>query len=289
MRAHQLLVKAIALQCLMSVSIQCSRKHYQQYWRKQREGNESRQNEPAVPANATAARAEVLKLPDGWDPADPLPIVKTNCVRCHLTAGRELTVPVRDFARSVHDRAKLSCNDCHGGNTEDEAKAHEAEFEFIGTKLSAHMAACADCHVEEAEAFRKGPHFWDLTKRINRDYPVCIDCHGNHDVGKPPEEFSLTAVCTDCHKQFAEDQPTLASVVSENDRLWQTLRRVHAKNRTATDPTPAHFRRQLAAVRYATARLVHPAAAVKQEQADLLNRRVRSLREGLETWLREPE
>ena len=31
-----------------------------------------------------------------------LPIEKTNCVRCHLTAGRELTVPVRDFARSVH-------------------------------------------------------------------------------------------------------------------------------------------------------------------------------------------
>ncbi|MBI3466563.1 MAG: hypothetical protein HY000_26415, partial [Planctomycetes bacterium] len=100
-----------------------------------------------------------IKLPDWWSPDDPLPVEKTNCVRCHLTAGRELTVPVRDFARSAHDRAKLSCNDCHGGNIDDDAKAHEAEFDFIGTKLSAHMATCAECHVEEAEAFRKGPHF----------------------------------------------------------------------------------------------------------------------------------
>jgi hypothetical protein len=109
--------------------------------------------------------------------AVPLPVEKTNCVRCHLTAGRELTVPVYQFARSVHDRAKMSCNDCHGGNTADDATAHEHEFGFIGTKLSAHIGACADCHMEEADLVQKGAHFWDVTKRINRDYPLCIDCH----------------------------------------------------------------------------------------------------------------
>src|SRR2546422_3958900 len=62
------------------------------------------------------AEAKPLKLPDWWKADDPLPQEKTNCVRCHLTAGRELTTPVRDFARSVHDRTGLSCNDCHGGN-----------------------------------------------------------------------------------------------------------------------------------------------------------------------------
>src|SRR5204862_2987614 len=83
-----------------------------------------------------------LKLPANWNPRDPLPVEKTNCVRCHLTAGRELTVPVRDFARSVHDRASLSCNDCHGGNIKEDSTAHESEHGFIGTKLSAHMNAC---------------------------------------------------------------------------------------------------------------------------------------------------
>jgi hypothetical protein len=225
-----------------------------------------------------------LKLPDWWNRDDPLPIEKTNCVRCHLTAGRELTVPVRDFARSVHDRAKLSCSDCHGGNTEDDATAHEQEFDFIGTKLSSHMTACAECHTEEAETFRKGPHFWDLTKRINRDYPLCIDCHGNHDVGKPPQEFSLAAVCSDCHKQFADRMPALASIVAENDRLWQTLRRVRQRNKDASEPTPVPFRRELAAVRRSTARLIHPAGAIVDDQADALNRRVQRLRTELEIW-----
>src|SRR5207237_1012709 len=64
-----------------------------------------------------------LQLPKNWNPEDALPIVKSNCVRCHLTAGRELTAPVRDFARSSHDFAHLSCNDCHGGDTEHDAHA----------------------------------------------------------------------------------------------------------------------------------------------------------------------
>jgi hypothetical protein len=235
----------------------------------------------------TPAPEKPLKLPEWWNPKDPLPIEKTNCVRCHLTAGRELTLPVRDFARSVHDRAKLSCNDCHGGNTKEDSTAHEADHGFIGNKLSAHMTACAECHISEAETFSKSKHHWDLTKGINRKYPVCIDCHGNHDVGKPPADFTLTAVCTDCHKQFSTEQPATAAVVAENDRLWETLRRVHARNKDAADPTPAQFRRDLSRVRYATGRLVHGAAPIPAEQGQALNERVRRLREGLEAWLKE--
>jgi Cytochrome c3 len=218
---------------------------------------------------------------------DPLPIERTNCVRCHLTAGRELTVPVRDFARSVHDRARMSCNDCHGGNTDEDSMAHEQESGFIGTKLSAHMKACAECHTEEAETFRKGPHFWDLTKRINRDFPVCIDCHGNHDVGKPPADFSLTNVCSDCHKNLDTAYPDVASIIAENDRLWQTLRQVHAKNRDDSNPTPAQFRSELGRIRYATARLIHSLDGVQKQQAESINARVRRLRTELDTWLKE--
>jgi hypothetical protein len=228
-----------------------------------------------------------LKLPPGWNPRDPLPVEKTNCVRCHLTAGRELTAPVRDFARSVHDRASLSCNDCHGGNTVEDNSAHEAEHGFIGTKLSAHMKACTGCHGLEAKWFHEGKHYWDLSKRINRDYPVCIDCHGSHDVGRPPAEFSLTAVCTDCHKQFAKDMPQTAAVVTENDNLWKTLRKVHAKNLQASEPTPAAFRKELKGIRSSTARLMHGARPATMEEARALNQRVKQLRDKLETWLME--
>ena len=125
-----------------------------------------------------------VKLPSWWKAGDPVPHVKSNCVRCHLTAGRELTAPVQDFARSVHDLQGMTCSDCHGGNREKDSEAHEEEFGFIGTKLSAHMAGCAECHAEQAEQVKSGPHYWDFSKKINLAYPVCIDCHGHHDVRK---------------------------------------------------------------------------------------------------------
>jgi hypothetical protein len=228
-----------------------------------------------------------IKLPDGWKPDDPLPLEKTNCVRCHLTAGRELTAPVRDFARSVHDLSQLSCHSCHGGNIEDDATAHENKFDFIGTKLSAHMAACATCHEREAAQHRKSKHYWDLSKKINRDYPTCVDCHGNHDVGRPPPEFTLTNVCTDCHKDFVKKWPSAAAVVAENDRLWQVLREVQTKNKKLPDPVPPQFRKEVNACRTATARLMHHAAPVTEKEAEELNTRVKRLREGLATWLRD--
>jgi hypothetical protein len=220
---------------------------------------------------------------------DPLPREKTNCVACHLKAGRELTRPVRDFARSVHDLAGFSCNSCHGGNTAEDATAHADEHEFIGTKLSAHMAACADCHAREAEAVKSGPHYWDLSKRINKDYPMCVDCHGNHDIGRPPAEFALMTVCTDCHKQFTEKMPAVAAVVAENDRLWETLRKVQAKNRDGAGGVPDAFRRDVARLRESTARLIHPAGMIPSQQAEALNQRARGLEQKLENWLKEQD
>ncbi|HEV3119022.1 MAG TPA: cytochrome c3 family protein [Gemmataceae bacterium] len=243
---------------------------------------DTKPDKPSKPADDKA-----LKLPAGWNANDPLPYEKSNCVRCHLHAGRELTTPVRDFARSVHDRNHLSCNDCHGGNTDEDASAHEPQFDFIGTKMSAHMTACAGCHTRQAAAFRKSKHYWDLSKSINRKYPVCIDCHGNHDVGKPPAEFTLTNVCSDCHKQFATDMPQHAAVVAENDRLWQVLRKVHAKNKKDENPTPEEFQNELEGVRMKTARLMHHASPLSADEAKALNNQVRHLREGLETWLKK--
>jgi hypothetical protein len=227
------------------------------------------------------------KLPEWWNAGDPLPIERSNCVRCHLTAGRELTAPLRDFARSAHDFARLSCNDCHGGDTKNDATAHESEHGFIGTKLSAHMAACTGCHERETLGFREGKHYWDLTKSINRKYPACVDCHGNHDIGKPPAEFTMTNVCTDCHKQFAKDMPQAAAVVAENDELWKTLRKVHAKNKDAADPVPDEYRRDRERIRSLASRYIHRAGPITDKEAQTVNDLSRKLRASLDDWLRE--
>jgi hypothetical protein len=228
-----------------------------------------------------------VRLPRWWKAGDPVPIVKSNCVRCHLTAGRELTAPAQDFARSVHDLHGMTCSDCHGGNRDKDESAHEGEFGFIGTKLSAHMAGCAECHGEQAEAVKSGPHYWDFSKQINLKYPVCSDCHGHHDVEKPPVEFALKTVCRECHLNFEHDMPALAEVVSENDRLWGVIRKVQDKNLTNEKPVPEQFHQDLAAARHLTATLIHPAHKISEKQAGELDARVKALRSRLEQWLAE--
>jgi hypothetical protein len=226
-----------------------------------------------------------VKLPTWWKAGDPVPHVKSNCVRCHLTAGRELTAPVQDFARSVHDLQGMTCSDCHGGNREKDSDAHEEVSGFIGTKLSAHMAGCAECHSEQAEQVKSGPHFWDFSKKINLAYPVCIDCHGHHDVEKPPPEFALKTVCSECHLRFEQQMPAVASVVTENDRLWAVLRKVQEKNLTSERPVPERFQHDLAHVRQLTARLIHPAGKISPNEAAQLNAEVTKIRAQLESYL----
>ena len=209
----------------------------------------------------------------------------SNCAACHLTAGRELTAAVVNFVRSVHDLADMTCYDCHGGNTVDDVKAHESEFGFIGTKKSAHIENCSNCHTGAAEVLAAGPHHWDFSKRINTEYPLCFDCHGNHDIGNPPADFKLTAMCADCHDKFDKQYPRIASVVKENDRLWDTMRKVRKKNIAAKEPIPSQFADDVAALRSDTMQVVHGAKEIKPERAEALNKRAEKLRTGLEMWL----
>jgi bacterioferritin-associated ferredoxin len=226
-----------------------------------------------------------LVKPKNWPPGVPLPVVGSNCAACHLTAGRELTAAVTNFVRSAHDLNAMTCYDCHGGNARDDVKAHEGDFGFIGTKKSAHIQNCASCHDEAAEVLAGGAHHWDFSKRINTEYPLCFDCHGNHDVGNPPADFKLAAMCGDCHEKLDKQFPHIASVVKENDRLWDVLRQVRKRNIDQKEPVPAAFADEVAAVRGATMRVVHAAGEISAGKAQELNGRAESLRGGLQKWL----
>ena len=227
-----------------------------------------------------------LVKPKGWPGGHPLPIVGSNCASCHLTAGRELTAAVVNFTRSVHDLNEMTCYDCHGGNTRDDIKAHEEEFGFIGTKKSAHIARCSECHGEEAELLAASPHAWDFSKKINTAYPMCFDCHGNHDIGNPPADFKLSAMCADCHDKPEKEFPNLASVVTANDKLWDVLRKVHKKNLAKPqDPVPPALREPLAKLRAETMQLVHASREITPERAKAINAQAAALQSNLEKWL----
>lgn len=246
-----------------------------------------------TPAKAAAALPPTepgeLTLPDFWPEAHPLPAVKSNCVKCHLNAGRELTVPLIHFAHSVHDLNAMSCNDCHGGNTEDDAKAHEEEFGFIGTKLSAHIGRCKECHEVEAEALAAGPHHWDWTKRINIDYPMCFDCHGNHDVGNAQADFKLKETCLDCHEDLDKSHANVASFVAQHDRLAETLAKVRARHNSAEELVPAEFADEVDALRTATMEQIHAARELTAEELQDLSGRAEKTRQRLEDWLKKTQ
>jgi nitrate/TMAO reductase-like tetraheme cytochrome c subunit len=233
--------------------------------------------------------AAPLEAPKNWPKDHPLPQVASNCARCHLTAGRELTLAVKDFAHSVHDLEEMSCSDCHGGNTHEDVEAHEPEFGFIGTKLSAHLTKCRECHADVAEPLDAGPHHWDFSKRINTKYPSCVDCHGNHDVGNPPEDFTLTSVCADCHRQFATKFPKISSVVAENDKLWSTIGSLRDQLGVTEHRVPAEFAEEVAALRGDTMKLMHAAREPSAAEAAALNERTAKLRNALAAWLKTQE
>ncbi len=243
-------------------------------------------DKPAAKARPEGEPAvKKLVKPKNWPAGHPLPQVGSNCASCHLTAGRELTDAVINFVRSVHDLQDMTCYDCHGGNTRDDVKAHEEDFGFIGTKKSAHIARCSECHDEAAETLAGGPHHWDFSKRINTEYPMCFDCHGNHDIGNPPADFKLAAMCGDCHDKFEKEFPNIASVVTENDRLWGTLRKVRAMNLAAESPVPAAFREEVDALRHDTMQVIHTSKEISPAEATKVNQRAESLRKRLDQWL----
>ena len=218
--------------------------------------------EEARPQDAAAGRPEgkpaVKKLvkPPNWPKDHPLPLVGSNCASCHLTAGRELTAAVFNFVRSAHDMQEMTCYDCHGGNTVDDVKAHTEAFGFIGTKKSAHIATCSECHSEAAEVLASGPHHWDFSTRINTEYPLCFDCHGNHDIGNVPADFKLEAMCGDCHEDMEKSFPHLLAVVQQNDRLWETIGKVRERRIDEATPLPEEFTGDVAELRGETMTLV---------------------------------
>jgi hypothetical protein len=220
--------------------------------------------------------------PKGWPKDMPLPQVNSNCSRCHLTAGRQLTWAVQDFVRSAHDIQEMTCHDCHGGNSENDTKAHEEEDGFISISRAAHVKSCSTCHDDAAAALTKGPHAWDWSKKVNLDYPLCWDCHGNHDVGNPPDDYQAVGICSDCHDDFEKEFPHHAAVLNQNDKLWATILKVRAKHPEAAGTVPADFQDKVAELRHTTMQIMHSLGKLTAEEARQLNARVEKLRIDLE-------
>ena len=128
-----------------------------------------------------------------------------TCISCHASLEDEdMSEPVGQWQRGVHNPAGIACQDCHGGNPASlvEDDAHSVEAGFIGEPEPEEIhEVCASCHQLQTDNYLPSPHgieseFW----------PSCTDCHSNHEVKHPVvAEISIPANCEDCHEQDIMD------------------------------------------------------------------------------------
>ncbi len=159
-------------------------------------------------------------------PDEPLSRGSTICERCHSAIYSE-------YRDSVHGAALIdegnpdvpSCIDCHG--------VHDiAGPAFSGTFHLFSPQICAECHNDPALADRYGLNadvydtyvadfhgttvllFESITPDQDTNKPVCVDCHGAHDIrpsGDPTSSVmkeNLLGTCQRCHPDATTNFPS---------------------------------------------------------------------------------
>lgn len=142
-------------------------------------------------------------------PAAAVPDAET-CLACHAdpqlsTALQDgTTLPLRvdaaTFQRSVH--GKLACAACHVGTTE---IPHQAPTFRTRRELTLALdEQCRRCHFANYTKTLDSVHQASIA-RGDRTAPVCVDCHGSHDIGKPSQPRTrISEGCARCHQGVAD-------------------------------------------------------------------------------------
>lgn len=179
---------------------------------------------PASSARASAAPAPAAAAPpsaggpeededDGEaEPADePDPSADdAACLACHQ--DRQATMAFDDggevslfvdaavLQASVH-RRRLQCTDCH---------RQSGELPHRSTVRGSHRAytlsqypMCRRCHFTNYTRTLEGEHYKILARDPARA-PVCVDCHGAHDMASPQRpRAAISRRCAACHAKVA--------------------------------------------------------------------------------------
>jgi len=140
------------------------------------------------------------------------------CMRCHARKTelrfrdgehREMRVDILVLKTSVHE--KLDCSDCHFGFSSDEHPRRN--FRTARDFTLASSESCRRCHFDKYTKTLEGIHYAILSQgRLNA--PVCIDCHGSHEIARVGRERTASAKrCQRCH---SKEYDTYANSVHGN-------------------------------------------------------------------------
>ena len=165
-----------------------------------------------------------LALPVNAQTTAPEPYADNACVQCHRDLpGRSSEIVDREWKQSVHYRANVGCDGCHGGNPslkrvqfasdEDFKRASHIERnpefllmsqnqEFVSAVRGRNISYfCGKCHAKIKAEHLGSPHgeFGD---------PTCLYCHGrgSHNIQHPSPNIidvrsrSEGGRCSPCHR-----------------------------------------------------------------------------------------
>ena len=129
-----------------------------------------------------------------------------------------------DYSDYPHrDEDQIACVECHGEDVDQVT----VNFDQLEVKLpyddSRSMSialndGCQSCHDKEFLNTVESIHSYVLM-RGNPSAPVCVDCHGSHDVTPPGEPRSrISTLCAECHKSvYSSYQVSVHGAALENE------------------------------------------------------------------------
>jgi len=145
----------------------------------------------------------------GAQPAAAAAVDDDTCLTCHSDsslslktrdgAGVSLHVPEGALAASVH--ARIRCAECH--MTTADVPHPERSFASRRDLTLALDTQCRRCHFANYTKTLDSGH-QQAVSRGDRTAPVCVDCHGAHDIRKPSTPRAvISQTCAKCHEGIA--------------------------------------------------------------------------------------
>ncbi len=120
----------------------------------------------------------------------------TNCAKCHEKNYETTLDSVHGDALAAGNNNAAVCTDCHGmHDTPPPGEPRELISE-----------TCRKCHSTIYNAYAESVHGSALLNDSNPDVPVCIDCHGVHDISDPTTGLARQKspeLCAKCHADEA--------------------------------------------------------------------------------------
>jgi nitrate/TMAO reductase-like tetraheme cytochrome c subunit len=125
---------------------------------------------------------------------------ESACLECHTSdvMDPELQQIPREWKASWHYKNDVSCQDCHGGDSEDATMAMSHQRGFIGKPAyTAVPEFCGKCHIGILKNYIESGHGKAL--KTTGKGPNCVTCHGSHNIQKVNIDIINSQRCSQCH------------------------------------------------------------------------------------------